>query len=334
MEYSSAYSNNVLSYLHAIIHTYLSKHHPHLLLSRKQLKEKNGNEPNRIWDPINRKLIPNPKYLANTINLAFGQEICSNIADVVWSDDGLKTTLLTIACKDGEKKVESESDLVKMMCTRRPGGRETETHFVDFLKKVIRKSAGTSNKINHIYEAKKNERAGEGPFKGHNEETIKILKERITDLLRGSKDGHMTEKEATAIVVEMLEQHCMAYLWHLNVPQLTALVRDYVREENPHRAEVLEQEIVAWRAEQKSTSTLHDQELNEIVTHLDFIIKVKGSLVQIVPLLMKRGAIHLDLYDEDFEEHMRDIYVEVSLSLYADADCGLADYLAYRLTYS
>ena len=33
-------------------------------------------------------------------------------------------------------------------------------------------------------------------------------------------------------------------------------------------------------------------------------------------------------------EERRDIYVEVSWSLYDDVDCGLADYLAYRLTYS
>ena len=117
------------------------------------------------------------------------------------------------------------------------------------------------------------------------------------------------------------------------------------KEENPHRPEKIQAMIDQHREESLTSSSdadegsssnagkayvddegdsdsssstssshgpLHDQEKNEVVTMLDALIKLKGELEQVVPLLMSGKAIHLDLYDEDFEEFRLDIFVEVS----------------------
>ena len=137
-----------------------------------------------------------------------------------------------------------------------------------------------------IVEAQKNEDNGLGPFQGCSKEETKEMKDRINSMLEGpvgkGDKPVMTENEAKAYLVEMLEQHSMTYIIHLTTAQMTAMVLEYVKEENPHRKEELEREIVKYR--EKNPGGLHDQELNELATHIDYIIKVKCSVTQTVPL--------------------------------------------------
>ena len=92
---------------------------------------------------------------------------------------------------------------------------------------------------------------------------------------------------------------------------MTAIILEYIKEENPHRKDELEQEIMEYR--EKNPDALHDQEYNELAAHIDYIIKVKCSVTQTVPLLMSGEAIPLKLYDDNFGKRMLGIYTMVGL---------------------
>ena len=166
------------------------------------------------------------------------------------------------------------------------------------------------------------EKDNKGLFRGveerREEATVQELKRIITRFIGGRTTTRMTKAEAAAVVVKMLEEHQLQYLHFLSVKKLTALVREYVMSNNTRRKKSVSNEIdkfVKMAKRKAKVRGLHPQELNEIVAHLDYIIKVKASLDRAIEMLMEGTAIALDLYDEALGGIFTDIYVFVSVYL-------------------
>lgn len=302
------YKSSVLACGVTTITQYLTVKQPDLLLTSEEIQAANEGKKSRIY--VGGEKVRNPEYRTNRIQNE--EEVCKDIAKLLWKDPAFQTALSKVNLKSSDKEIKTQKDLLDMMLEDAKGHKAT-SNFNVFVQRKLR------SKVNSIpiFEAKKNEDDGKGPFQGCSEDEAKEMKDRIIAMLKGptKKGGKvvhvMTENEAKAYLVEMLEQHSLEHILHLTTAQMTAIILEYVKEENPHRKEELEREIVEYR--EKNPGGLHDQELNELSTHLDFIIKVKCSVTQTVPLLMSGEVIPLKLYDDDFEKPMLSMYTMVSL---------------------
>jgi len=300
------YPNKVLSCGVNVIIQYLTANQPDTLLTGKEIKKANAGKMERI--SRGGKKVRNPEYRSNTLQNE--EEVCKDIAKTLWKDATFQTALSKVELKSSDKEINTEKDLLTMMLEKANG--KTTSNFNTYLTNKLR------NKVHSIpiVEAQKNEDNGLGPFQDCDEDETKEMKERIIAMLRGPTTSKpvMSENEANAVLVELLEQYSLAHIFHLTTKQMTAIILEYVKEENPHRKDELEREIMEYREE--NPGGLHDQEYNELACHIDYIIKAKCSVTQTVPLLMSGEAIPLKLYDDNFGKRMLGIYTMVGLLLY------------------
>jgi len=311
----------VLNCASGTIKQYLEANQPDALRTKEEIQAANKGKKRQVYDKSIQKEVRNPEYRTNT--LQDEKNVCKDIAKLLWKDTAFQTALSKVKLKSTDKEIKTEKDLLAMMLDNAKGAPISNFNkYVTLRLRYERLSIP-------IVEAQKNEDNGLGPFQGCSEEEIKEMKDRIIAMLKGpvitskaaksKKKGKgkvkpvMTENEANAIIVEMLEQYSLEDIFHLTTAQMTAIILEYVKEENPHRKDELEQEIMEYR--EKNPDALHDQELNELAVHIDYIIKVKCSVTQTVPLLMSGEVIPLKLYDDDFDKPMLSMYTMVSLLL-------------------
>ena len=229
-----------------------------------------------------------------------------------WEDTDFKSVLDLIDCEPDEK-IDSADALCEAM--KEKTTLSTNTIRITYIVSAYIREKKVKTQLQLAQEI---EVEGSGPFAGHDKATAQELKNRIVDYLMEKAPG-MSKDEATAIIVEMLEQRQLEYVWHLTIPQLTGLVYKHVTEWNTLRPKHIKDMITAHRESQQYPPSspeyvLHDQEKNAIMNSMDVLIKLKGSLNQTLSLLMNGTAIHLHLHDEEYEaESMLDIYLVVSV---------------------
>lgn len=235
-----------------------------------------------------------------------------------------------------------------MMKHRSTSPRRTDTLFTHWMTKSL-KNRRTEIPI---LAAALNEIADVGMFR-FNQDVIAVgsMKQSIIDLIRRDcqeEEDVMTEAEAAGIVVSVLMQYDLQYLYHFDIEQLTALALHHIwygdhnrkssiqRLINDHkRRTVRNQYTLNNLTSAQVFELLHIQERNELTTMLDYMIKTKANIHQLIRLLTVGQAIHLNLYDPDRQELTTDIYVLVPNQVTYEICQGTArqhfgDYQAYN----
>ena len=163
------------------------------------------------------------------------------------------------------------------------------------------------------------ERDGEGLFQriANVDEKVR-MKERIKGLQdwEPSNKPVKNDEEAVAVIHELLEEHRLPDVYDLSVGQLFLLTADRVRNFTNTRTDPKVQQEIDKLARLYEDGTdvskipfdkWHWQEVNEIITIMDHLIKLKASLILLKSKLMDGSAIDLRLYDprqNDFRLHI------------------------------
>ena len=250
---------------------------PDTLLSRKSITKLNKGKKRRL-SVANQKKIRNPEIRTNKIH----DKDILDLVSLVWDDQDHRSTLQRYG-------IDNKDSLDKLM----------KVNIREFLSKCIRGSF-----LSVMTKAKKYEDKGIGPFQGFKPDEAKIKKTEIDGLLEGMQDNYMTQDAADIIMFRILDQHDLKHVYLLTVAQLAWLVHRMVKQNNAPNHDLLEEELDEVRP-------LSDKEHNEFVAQMDYICKLKGSLLQLSTALMNRTAIALEMYDPDFKKNMIDIYVEI-----------------------
>lgn len=249
------------------------------------------------------------------------------VANAVWNDPDLLRSVLELELGEADTctKITTKNELISFLLSNSSYRIGTSTparyrcKFHHYLITHIRGQGYYGNKT-PIEQAKENEDLNRDLFRSPNKKRkrrfsyITTMKALILSLVNG-KCKKMSEEEATKIVVHMLQEHGKEYLHILGVKKLTTLVIEYVKSNKKRRKE-LQDDIEKYYKQAVDELDLHNQHYNEIVAHLDYIIKVKASIDRAIELLMEGKAIYLDLYDNEVGDYMRDVYVLVSFNLY------------------
>jgi ubiquitin len=259
------------------IRNYFASCKPDTLLSKKSITELNKNIPRRIRIAGSKK-IRNPELRTNRI---IDKDIL-DLVSLVWDDQDHRSTLKGYG-------IDNKDSLDKLM----------KVNIHNFLTTCIRGSF-----LSIMTKAKNNEDEGIGPFQGFEPDEAEIKKTEIGGLLEGMQDNYMTQEAADIILFRILDQHDLKHVYLLTVAQLTWLVHRMVKQNNAPNHDLSEEELDEVRL-------LSDKEHNEFVAQMDYICKLKGSLLQLSTALMNRTAIALEMYDPDFKKNMIDIYVEI-----------------------
>jgi hypothetical protein len=250
---------------------------PDTLLNQKSITELNKNIPRQL--NIDGKTIRNPELRTNLI---IDKDIL-DLASLVWDDQDHRSTLK-------RHGIDNKDSLDKLM----------QGNIREFLSRCIRRSF-----FGIMTKAKNNEDKGIGPFQGFEPDEAKLKKKEIDGLLVGMQDNYMTQEAADIIIFRILDQHDLKHVYLLTVAQLAWLVYRMVKQNNaPPNHDLSEEEL-------DEVGSLSDKERNEFVAQMDYICKLKGSLLQLSTALMNRTAIALEMYDPDFNKNMIDIYVEI-----------------------
>jgi ubiquitin len=261
------------------IRNYFASCKPDTLLSQKSITELNKNIPRQIYSAITGKSIRNPECRTNHI---IDKDIL-DLVSLVWDDQDHRSTLKRYG-------IDNKDSLDKLM----------KVNIHQFLTYCIRGSY-----LSIMTKAKLNEDKGIGPFQGFEPDEAKLKKIEIDGLLVGMQDNYMTQEAADIIIFRILDQHDLKHVYLLTVAQLAWLVHRMVKQNNaPPNHDLSEEELYEVRS-------LSDKEHNEFVAQMDYICKLKGSLLQLSTALMNRTAIALEMYDPDFNKNMIDIYVEI-----------------------
>ena len=187
---------------------YLSKHYPDVLKTKEEIHRLNGDIQRQHWDKSQRVWRPNPAWHSNAMGRDLQSVICQDISQLAMADSDFRLALGDIPCNDGEERIDSAEALRRVMLEDKPGKNKYSSRFSIVVSEILRNQTYVPQSVL----AQENEDEGEGPFQCHKEDDVKKLKDRIIGLMSGSKGG-VSEDKATAILVEMLEEHGMAYVW-------------------------------------------------------------------------------------------------------------------------
>lgn len=311
------YADKVMDVIKHMIVCDLAEHNPVLLMHHTEITKGNNGVRRRLGSGNNK--YPNPDWLTVTLRDEKCDEIIRRIANKVWNDQDIVAIVRGIECTPNDMAknytaITSEEDLIRCLKTDAPS--RNGNMFQKFLTRDIRRGYESQ------YEKAQGTEAGiKGPFRGTDKDvvrpqaTIDKEKKKIINLVKDCVTG-MSEPEAKAVLVEFLFQFSMEHL-QLDVQQMTALVVEYVMCNNDLRKVEIDAEIEELREAAVRNGAgrrkLARQELNEVIVHLDYIIKIKANINQAIELLKDGRAIVLELYDEEFEDYIIDIYVLVRI---------------------
>jgi len=228
---------------------------------------------------------------------------------------------------------------------KRPTAGST-TRLTHFLATEIRDSKYANTVLDvPLRLAEENLAEGRGPFKDIQDDYIAEARQRIGMLISNGKVDGLAADEAEDVVLEILRQYDLEYIWFLTLPQHRFLVEMFVREKNTHRPSDVEDSIRAFHTSQDPkyyelslpemlSHPLHDQEKNEIVAMMDPIIKTKGACLQIEDALKEGKLVALELWDYECNDVVLDVYGIVPSTLEYEICQGAAfrrfgDYKAY-----
>jgi len=275
----------------------------------------------------NKVLTCTSRELRQYTTASYMKQMVQTVANAVWDDPDLRRSVLELELGKADTctKITTKNELISFLLSdstmpiRGTNPQEYKCRFHHYLITHIR-GQGYRGKKTPIEEAKENEDLDRDLFcspknkQRRSDSVITTMKRLILSLING-ECKKMSRAKAIKIVVHMLQEHGKEYLHILSVQQLTTLVIEYVKSTKKRQKE-LQGDIEKYYKQARDELDLHDQHYNEIVAHLDYIIKVKASIDRAIELLMEGKAIYLDLYDNEVGDYMRDVYVLVSFNLY------------------
>ena len=257
-------------------------------------------------------------------------KIYDDIANMVFDNEDTMALVLSVAYDDTIdslfQPVRTRGDLVSFLKQCSPGRKATTKDGL-FGSSVL--GIYLSTRIRKGYEGQYDkagnfERDGEGLFQriANVDEKVR-MKERIKGLQdwEPSNKPVKNDEEAVAVIHELLEEHRLPDVYDLSVGQLFLLTAERVRNFTNTRTDSKVQqkidELARLYEEGTDVSTIpfdkwHWQEVNEIVTTMDHLIKLKASLILLKSKLMDGSAIDLFLYDPRQDKFCWHIWTMVS----------------------
>ena len=288
--------------------------------------------------------IPREAYSIPTIqgeNYAGLHAICTGIANAVFSEgnedlvEAINNVPFNNTARSGGPslpptiQVTSKESLIRFLEESAPTSDNTDKSYLAKQMSYLKSSHNYA-----IEKAKQNEGNNIGIFKDIATKSERNnYKSKIMALIdTASKPEHerrkvMTLQQARANVLAMLEEHNLQYLFHLTVPQMMALVVKHVtgpnhRKRKQHVQDIIDMFVKSSEGKGRgrpdtlpTTEDLTNQELNEIMTMMDYIIKTKASIELVIPMLVDGSALCLNLFDKEAKKFRRGIYVMVRLGI-------------------
>ena len=196
MRHANACAHAVLRVGATQIRDVLSENHPNTLLPKKDIDELNEGVPRQLNQKVNgkRKKVRNPDSQTNQFRGDKG--IVKQLAEVIWADKGVCSTILDLECCEGVEAIKDKSNVCKTVLGI---ARNRKAYFNQFVMDKLRNNIHRSPLL--CAEA---DRETEGcPLRGLSDADVVASAAHIAEPKEGPKEGHMTESAARAALVEL-----------------------------------------------------------------------------------------------------------------------------------